>query len=47
MLKIKNGKGEELMTIGDDGKEEFQDLKFKEEYDKAGKQQEKKQSKGE
>lgn len=47
MLKIKTTEGKELMTIGDDGKQEFQDQKFKEEYEQAEKLQEKTQSKGE
>lgn len=35
MLKIKNAKGEELLTLKDDGKEEFGSQKFKEEYEQA------------
>lgn len=35
MLKIKNEKGEELLTLKDDGTEEIHDKKLKEEYEKA------------
>lgn len=37
MLKIKNATGEELLTIKDDGSEEFGSQKFKEEYEQAEK----------
>ena len=45
MLKIKNLAGEELLTLKDDGTEEFGSQKFKEEYEQAEK--EKQQSEGE
>lgn len=40
MLKIKNARGEELLTVKDDGKEEFHSQKFKEEYEQADKERE-------
>lgn len=46
MLKIKNSSGEELLTIKDDGTEQFGSQKFKEEYEQAEKEQEQ-QSEGE
>lgn len=40
MLKIRNASGEELLTIKDDGSEEFGNQKFKEEYEQAEKEKE-------
>lgn len=35
MLKLKNAAGEELMTLHEDGREEFKDKKLQEQFEKG------------